>query len=446
MKKPLKFLAVFLSFIVTASGLTPAGATNPSEKCSVSEENKKSREDESPSSEQSIPCSPAKRSRKSESYSEQTISQPMLCPPAEESLQSELPSSKQPTPQSPAAKEHSETSLQKSQAEQHSQQSEISSSDQPIPQPSAAKEHSETSLQKSQAEQHSQQSEISSSDQPTPQPSAAKEHPETPTQEPQSEQHTPPLEEESPEEKKRRLEEELMSYERELMSIRNKRLEPYDLSTLSWHVIERNNLYFRFVMSPQPITQRDIDRRIRTAQENMKKFKEKNFPGSSNSFISNKIKLLYIAFLLDSYCKVTKQCSHMFFNDEIVDILCIVDPEMSRIKFAENIRGNVIEANSVTIILSESLWKPVTEDFTRKAYNMSLNEYYTMRIEEDFEETPEEMYGMPIEEVVRSDLLPFKILNRLQESQIFLTFGYRDKTTGKNKMICEISIPLGEPI
>ena len=119
---------------------------------------------------------------------------------------------------------------------------------------------------------------------------------------------------------------------------------------------------------------------------------------------------------------------------------------MYRIKFAENIRGNVIEANSVTIILSESLWKPVTEDFTRKAYNMSLNEYYTMRIEEDFEETPEEMYGMPIEEVVRSDLLPFKILNRLQESQIFLTFGYRDKTTGKNKMICEISIPLGEPI
>ena len=412
MKKPLKFLAVFLSFIVTASGLTPAGATNPSEKCSVSEENKKSREDESPSSEQSIPCSPAKRSRKSESYSEQTISQPMLCPPAEESLQSELPSSKQPTPQSPAAKEHSETSLQKSQAEQHSQQSEISSSDQP-----------------------------------TPQPSAAKEHPETPTQEPQSEQHTPPLEEESPEEKKRRLEEELMSYERELMSIRNKRLEPYDLSTLSWHVIERNNLYFRFVMSPQPITQRDIDRRIRTAQENMKKFKEKNFPGSSNSFISNKIKLLYIAFLLDSYCKVTKQCSHMFFNDEIVDILCIVDPEMSRIKFAENIRGNVIEANSVTIIFSESLWKPVTEDFTRKAYNMSLNEYYTMRIEEDFGETPEEMYGMPIEEVVvRSGLLPFKILKRLQESQIFLTFGYRDKTTGKNKMICEISIPLGEPI
>ena len=411
MKKPLKFLAVFLSFIVTASGLTPAGATNPSEKCSVSEENKKSREDESPSSEQSIPCSPAKRSRKSESYSEQTISQPMLCPPAEESLQSELPSSKQPTPQSPAAKEHSETSLQKSQAEQHSQQSEISSSDQP-----------------------------------TPQPSAAKEHPETPTQEPQSEQHTPPLEEESPEEKKRRLEEELMSYERELMSIRNKRLEPYDLSTLSLHVIERNNLYFRFVMSPQPITQRDIDRRIRTAQENMKKFKEKNFPGSSNSFISNKIKLLYIAFLLDSYCKVTKQCSHMFFNDEIVDILCIVDPEMSRIKFAENIRGNVIEANSVTIIFSESLWKPVTEDFTRKAYNMSLNEYYTMRIEEDFEETPEEMYGMPIEEVVRSGLLPFKILKRLQESQIFLTFGYRDKTTGKNKMICEISIPLGEPI
>ena len=411
MKKPLKFLAVFLSFIVTASGLTPAGATNPSEKCSVSEENKKSREDESPSSEQSIPCSPAKRSRKSESYSEQTISQPMLCPPAEESLQSELPSSKQPTPQSPAAKEHSETSLQKSQAEQHSQQSEISSSDQP-----------------------------------TPQPSAAKEHPETPTQEPQSEQHTPPLEEESPEEKKRRLEEELMSYERELMSIRNKRLEPYDLSTLSLHVIERDNLYFRFVMSPQPITQRDIDRRIRTAQENMKKFKEKNFPGSSNSFISNKIKLLYIAFLLDSYCKVTKQCSHMFFNDEIVDILCIVDPEMSRIKFAENIRGNVIEANSVTIIFSESLWKPVTEDFTRKAYNMSLNEYYTMRIEEDFEETPEEMYGMPIEEVVRSGLLPFKILKRLQESQIFLTFGYRDKTTGKNKMICEISIPLGEPI
>lgn len=237
-----------------------------------------------------------------------------------------------------------------------------------------------------------------------------------------------------------------MSYERELMSIRNKRLEPYDLSTLSWHVIERNNFCFYFIMSPQPITQRDIARRIRTAQENMKKFKEKNFPGSSNSFTSNEIKLLYIAFLIDSYCKVTKQCNFMFFNDEIVDILCIVDPEMSRIEFAENIRGNVIEANNVTIIFSESSWKLVTETFTKKKFNMSLNEYFTMCIKKKFKKTPKEKYGKPIEEVVRLGLLPFKILNYLQESQIHLTFGYINKITDTNTIVCEISIPLGEPI